>query len=73
MSTQPPKVQIAANQSHWYDLFRVILQAFEAGNTVLANASIIPAPVEAGITVGIIAAETTSAVIQQTQQGNTIP
>ncbi len=68
MSTvQPQQVQIAAHQSHWFDIFKVILQAFEAGNQVLANASVIPAPVSAGITIGIVAAETTKAVIEQTQ------
>jgi hypothetical protein len=68
-----PQVQIAAHQSHWYDIFKVILEALNAGNTVLANASIIPAPVEAGITIGIVAAATTSAVIDQAQAQAVVP
>lgn len=43
------KVTVTAHQSHWYDIFSRVLAATNAANPILAT--ILPAPVEAGIQV----------------------
>ncbi len=63
---QKTTVTIAANKSHWYDLIlNVILPAFMAGNNVLAQANIIPAPVEAGIQIGVVVASVVAGEVKQ--------
>jgi hypothetical protein len=48
---QLPQVTFTAHQTHWYDIFQIIMQAVQAANPIVAT--ILPAPVEAGIQIAV--------------------
>ena len=68
MSKPQQQVTIAAAPQHWFDIFNVILQAVAAGNQALAQANVIPAPIEAGIQIGLVTAPIIGGVISAAQQ-----
>jgi len=64
-------VTIQAHQTHWYDIVNIILKAAAAANPIIAT--IIPAPVEAGITIATTLGPVVTGTIQAATDPNAVP
>jgi hypothetical protein len=69
--TPVTQITVKAHQSHWYDIFTLILKATQAANPILAT--IIPAPIEAGIMLGTTLAPVVAGTIQAATSGTPAP
>jgi hypothetical protein len=68
MLQAPAQITFTAHQTHWYDILRIVMLAVANENPIIAT--LVPAPIEAGIQIAIAEAPVIAGIGQALDAAN---